>query len=303
MSDTDLQNITPTYFKIEVKDEPDDLNFIKGDSTVSFDDSISQHVIRGYYIDDQFIIPSTSNDFSMLIEEVKHEPEEILQDLILPEVEEIEEIQLKPEMEAEQEGFEIIEEQAIAYEVKRNAQGELECPICLAIFKINANLERHIQIHDKKFVFSLSKSDDTSSIPNSTATTTTKAQVLSYPCEYCSEVFEYKKELRKHLTSDHKNRRRDIKCQLCVYCTDNKHHFREHLLRHQKYDKRLTTNPELVKCIKCPALLKNDRSLKIHEKHVHSSSKFQCSTCDKHFKTKQILKNHMKMIHSTDTAE
>lgn len=300
MSDTDLQNITPTYFKIEVKDEPDEINFIKSES-ISFDDSISQYIVRGSFIDDQFVIPSTSHDFSMLIEEVKHEPEEILQDLILPEVEEIEEIEEISEIqeiEAENEGFEIIEEQAIAYEVKRNAQGELECPICLAIFKIGANLERHIQIHDKKFVFNLTKTNDVQKNYTEAAATTAKALLPSYPCEYCNEVFEYKKQLRKHLTSDHKNRRRDIKCQLCVYCTDNKHHFREHLLRHQKYDQRLNSNPELVKCIKCPALLKNDRSLKIHEKHVHSSTKFQCEVCDKYFKTKQILKNHVKVIHS-----
>ncbi|CAG9811747.1 unnamed protein product [Chironomus riparius] len=190
MSDTDLQNITPTYFKIEVKDEPDEINFIKSES-ISFDDSISQYIVRGSFIDDQFVIPSTSHDFSMLIEEVKHEPEEILQDLILPEVEEIEEIEEISEIqeiEADNEGFEIIEEQAIAYEVKRNAQGELECPICLAIFKIGANLERHIQIHDKKFVFNLTKTNDVQTNYTEAAATTAKAMLPSYPCEYCNEV-------------------------------------------------------------------------------------------------------------------
>ncbi|KAG5666885.1 hypothetical protein PVAND_014892 [Polypedilum vanderplanki] len=306
LSDTDLHNITPTYFRIEVKDDPDDLNYIKTE-TITLDDNISQYVIRrsspNSLNNDQYIIPSTSNEFSMMIEEVKHEPEEILHDLILPEVEEIEEISELQQLD-ENEGFEIIEERTIAYEVKRNAQGELECPICLAIFKIGANLERHIQIHDKKYVFNLTKSNETTNQNDQNQATaqqmpmTTKA--VTYACEYCNQTFEYKKLLRKHLTTQHKNRKRDIKCQLCVYCTDNKHHFREHLLRHQKYDQRLSTNPDLVKCIKCTALLKNDRSLKIHEKHVHSSTKYQCHVCEKLFKTKQILKNHLKVVHSID---
>lgn len=325
--DTDLHNITPTYFKIELKDDCDDYsNLIKAESIISLEDNISQYVIRhqspGGSIcgTDHYVIPSTScNEFSMMIEEVKHEPEEILSDLILPdveEIEEIEEIQEIQEIEESNEGFEIIEERTVAYEVKRNAQGELECPICLAIFKIGANLERHIQIHDKKYVFSLTKTNETTNvnpqnpIKSSASTTTTNqgaaaaaltAVKAAYPCEYCNATFEYKKLLRKHLTSDHKNRKRDIKCQLCVYCTDNKHHFREHLLRHQKYDQRLTTNPELVKCIKCPALLKNDRSLKIHEKHVHSNTKHTCQICQKLFKTKQILKNHLKLVHMLET--
>jgi uncharacterized C2H2 Zn-finger protein len=316
LSDTDLHNITPTYFKIELKDDHDDLNFIKTES-ITLDDNISQYVIRrSSPSGDHYIIPSTSNEFSMMIEEVKHEPEEILHDLILPDVEEIEEIEEISEIQQldDNEGFEIIEERTVAYEVKRNAQGELECPICLAIFKIGANLERHIQIHDKKYVFNLPKAGEMGTSAHTEQSQASRVQqqqqqqqqpqpvkTLAYACEYCNQTFEYKKLLRKHLTTDHKNRKRDIKCQLCVYCTDNKHHFREHLLRHQKYDERLSSNPELVKCIKCPALLKNDRSLKIHEKHVHSSTKFQCQVCEKLFKTKQILKNHLKVVHSIET--
>jgi hypothetical protein len=116
MSEIDLESITPTYYQIEIKDEFIGDNLIKTEQEMFNGNQLTQYVVKNIPSTSNQIITS-NNEFSLMIEDVKQEPSFILDDLILPEVEEIEEIQ---GIEAQEE---IVEEQIVAYEVRRNEQG------------------------------------------------------------------------------------------------------------------------------------------------------------------------------------
>jgi uncharacterized C2H2 Zn-finger protein len=271
-------SLPTTYYKIEALDDSNVLTILSSDQ-IPLDENITQFIIQRNELEN---IPSTSNEFTYFIDDIKTEPEVMMPDLIMPDVEEVQEI---------------VEEQAVdVYEITRNPQGELECPVCRANFKIIANLERHIQIHAKKFVFEIPKGNNT--IPKAIDG---PPKLALYPCEFCSEAFEYKRHLTRHLMSEHKDRKKDsFKCEKCNYKTDNNFSLREHQQRHQSLEDRIKQNPDMLKCKECPAVLKTMKNLKVHEKQVHQREKNRCEQCNKGFKTRKLFNSHMEKIHSQD---
>lgn len=158
--------------------------------------------------------------------------------------------------------------------------GELECPVCNANFKIIANLERHIQIHAKKFVFEIPKGNNAPKVLDA------PPKLALYPCDFCTEAFEYKRHLSRHILSSHRHLQNQLKCDKCSFKADNSLQLEEHKQRHEK-------DSELLKCKDCPALLKTEKNLRAHElMHVN-----KCAKCSKIFKTKSLLKVHENKVH------
>jgi Zinc finger, C2H2 type len=129
----------------------------------------------------------------------------------------------------------------------------------LANFKIIANLERHIQIHAKKFVFEIPKGNAAPKAIDG------PPKLALYPCDFCSEAFEYKRHLSQHLLSEHRDRQINLKCDKCSFQTDNTTRLREHSSRHQKKKKEIGVN-EKLKCEKCKKQFKTKNLLKLHSK-------------------------------------
>jgi Zinc finger, C2H2 type len=176
------------------------------------------------------------------------------------------------------------------FEIKRNSLGEFECPVCRAYFKISANLERHVRIHDKKYVYSVKNIKD---VRVESAGNLVCDQKI-YTCDYCSKTFEYKVHYTRHLRIEHTDRNKKYHCRPCNYFTDDQYDIQTHFNNHEKY-KKIEQIPDAVKCPICPALLKNKQNLNRHMCRAHSiGHRYQCHKCDKGFTTRYYLLKHTK---------
>lgn len=216
----------PTTSNIPIYKVEDGTLTIYSDSGIPLDESITQFIIQKSELDST--LPSTSHDINYLT--IKQEQEVILPDLNLV---------IPQEVITTDEVQEVVEEASVyAYEITRNERGELECPVCNANFKIIANLERHIQIHAKKFVFEIPKGNNPPKVVDG------PPKLALYSCELCGQAFEYKRHLSRHTQSEHRATLQD--------------------------------EGEVFKCKECPAILKSEKSLKNHEQAIHMNKCEKC---------------------------
>ena len=127
----------------------------------------------------------------------------------------------------------------------------------------------------------------------------------SFPCTLCSEWFQRKMHLIKHVRALH-SAEAPHECSICGERFKAQAYLRQHVQKH------IDERP--FHCDLCPFRFKRKQHLLDHiacmhkigatPKSVHTSSSerpFPCTLCSKEFKEKKHLRDHMRVLHSTES--
>ena len=120
-----------------------------------------------------------------------------------------------------------------------------------------------------------------------------------FRCGHCSQTFEDKSEVSKHINTLHrqtKKKQKDIVCDICGKSFTNETHLRTHLGSRRC---KIVDFP-LLQCQSCPFQTKNQAYLNKHIRTVHERS--PCPICGK-LVPKTRLKTHMTIFHTEEHAK
>lgn len=134
---------------------------------------------------------------------------------------------------------------------------------------------------------------------------TVKKQSAGPKCPACKKTFYDKSNLNKHMKGScgvlGKTREKSIRCPICTYKTNNKHHLSEHLnTRHKPKEER-----DVYQCKKCHKVFLYSNGLRRHlrvceqktKKNLKQQEKFYCHHCEYKAKSKQHLEIHITARH------
>jgi KRAB domain-containing zinc finger protein len=122
-----------------------------------------------------------------------------------------------------------------------------------------------------------------------------------FKCQICGYQAKSKGDLKKHLKTHDKNREKNFKCNQnqCDFKTDFKGSLKTHSKVHQKVIEKAKNSPYVVKCQKCPSVLKNQLSYRCHMSKIHGNRKKpQCDFCGLELAHKNSLRRHFVVKHS-----
>lgn len=105
-----------------------------------------------------------------------------------------------------------------------------------------------------------------------------------YKCEFCSEVFRRKRQLRNHIPTH--TGKYTYNCQVCNRGFMQERELQKHVASHD------------AKCELCDRTFIHWSKLVAHRRIMHQTE-YKCTACSKVFRSKRNLKNHMK-VHETN---
>lgn len=120
-----------------------------------------------------------------------------------------------------------------------------------------------------------------------------RSKKANHQCNICGKTVASNQNLKLHLRTHDKNRAKYFSCDECDYKTDHKWLFSHHQGYHKKMDEKLKKSATAVRCEKCPKVLKNQHSYRVHLCNYHKSiHKLQCDLCPYETQYKANLRKH-----------
>lgn len=186
--------------------------------------------------------------------------------------------------------FEEREEKVMPVLHKKYKREQVECCLCAQVFSGKKPLRRHVR-------------EQHTTLENICEFCGAYYQKISqlkvhqrlhtnekpFKCETCNVSFHFKKELRRHKSSNHKQIK-SLTCGICNRTCPN----RNAMWRHEK----IHTNDRNALCYLCGKVLSNPQSMRSHMRTHSSERPCSCPTCGKSFKDNTSVNKHM-LMHST----
>ena len=174
--------------------------------------------------------------------------------------------------------------------IRKSVEKALECSTCRNTFYNEANLKRHLRLHEEN--------------------------PLDFPCDICGKKFTRKDNLFRHRERLHKlfninfdamqpdSKQLSFQCKMCsADFGASKDAFESHIVMEvcKKREKSVTVNIEgRIECDLCDKTFVEMSNLKRHINLKHSSRQQTntCDKCDKTYTNISSLKRHVNTVHS-----
>lgn len=174
-------------------------------------------------------------------------------------------------------------------------QKKFACDLCDYVSNQKSNLESHLRRHRKDYVYKCEKCQkgffDRADYEEHF---NVHVKDKFYQCEYCKKMYSYKKNLTRHLKTQHTN----LSCNTNLQspATNNKLidkvNLTDQKLLKDKTSKLITTK---YLCDLCGKALSSHKRLVIHRR-VHTGEKIAtCEICSKRFSSQENFKIHLRI--------
>ena len=124
---------------------------------------------------------------------------------------------------------------------------------------------------------------------------------FTFKCTKCPIAFTHEKDMKKHMTIDHKEEE-DWICEKCSYKTKDLSSLTIHM--NQVHTNHTTFKAlKIIKCHFCDQTFETKQNLNEHMNSNHtkqSDNEVKCDLCDKTFDTKQNAEIHVENEHIDD---
>jgi len=157
---------------------------------------------------------------------------------------------------------------------------QLQCQICKKKFNNVINLNRHKNIHNKKFGCKLCGKKYPIKYMLLNHIKNVHENPASFKCDICNAELRSKYSFLNHQKVHMKNRQKPFKCDKCSYATDNKSSLQKHLKTHERIIER---------CDKCNKILLN---------YITHDCRLDCKFCGLKFSHKETVTKHIKKYHA-----
>ena len=112
-----------------------------------------------------------------------------------------------------------------------------------------------------------------------------------FPCEICTQHFEYNHQLKHHYTSEHGSE--TYPCSMCDYVSKSMSALQFHFIRNHGHNE----TGHKYECELCSKQFKIKNDLDTHMNRVHNGTPCICEICGHQSISLHALKSHFKFVH------
>lgn len=160
-----------------------------------------------------------------------------------------------------------------------------KCPVCLAVFSCNANMQRHFHIHTKDRNYTCNICNIKFWRSQDLTKHMYRHDERNFECEHCHRKFKSRSNLIQH----YKIHLQSFKCEVCDKVFPTQRLYEKHMGR-----KRCRRKGEAIRCTMCFKVFKRENSLRNHFRKHSPDKPYFCDLCGRDFQHKEAITRHME---------